>query len=158
MLLLYCKYLKHLCNKTTFWVIIVTSIESSAFRGCSSLTAITIPEGVTSIGQSTFESCSSLTAITCHAVTPPTVESNYTFDKVDKGIPVYVPVGSVEAYKAAEHWQKLTNIIGMEAGIDTMSTANSQQPTAIYDLRGRRVEKAEKGGIYIINGRKAIVK
>ena len=42
----------------------VTSIGNEAFRGCRSLTAITIPEGVTSIGGSAFYKCSSLTAIT----------------------------------------------------------------------------------------------
>ena len=42
----------------------VTSIGGSAFDGCSSLTAITIPEGVTSIGDRAFKDCSNLTTIT----------------------------------------------------------------------------------------------
>ncbi|MDB4735412.1 leucine-rich repeat protein [Akkermansiaceae bacterium] len=42
----------------------VTSIGSSAFRGCSSLTNIMIPESVTSIGERAFYDCSSLTRIT----------------------------------------------------------------------------------------------
>lgn len=42
----------------------VISIGFSAFSGCSSLTTITIPEGVTSIGSSAFQECSSLTSIT----------------------------------------------------------------------------------------------
>ena len=41
----------------------VTSIESQAFEGCSSLTSIEIPSGVTSIGSQAFEGCSSLTNI-----------------------------------------------------------------------------------------------
>ena len=42
----------------------VTSIGSSAFYGCISLTSITIPGGVTSIGGSAFSGCTSLTSIT----------------------------------------------------------------------------------------------
>ena len=41
----------------------VTSIESSAFNGCRSLTNINIPEGVTSIESSAFNTCVSLTSI-----------------------------------------------------------------------------------------------
>ena len=41
----------------------LTDINEAAFSGCSSLTSITIPEGVTDIGSSAFEGCSSLTSI-----------------------------------------------------------------------------------------------
>ena len=42
----------------------VTSIGWSAFRACSGLTSITIPNSVTSIGNSAFSDCSGLTSIT----------------------------------------------------------------------------------------------
>ena len=42
----------------------VTSIRAFAFRSCSSLTKATISEGVTSIGDSAFAYCSSLTEVT----------------------------------------------------------------------------------------------
>ena len=55
----------------------VTSIDSSAFNGCSSLTSCTIGSGVTSIGVNAFASCSSLLSI----VIPNSVTSigDYTF-------------------------------------------------------------------------------
>ena len=48
-------------NGTTYSV---TSIGWNAFRGCSGLTSITIPNSVTSIGSSAFEGCSGMRSIT----------------------------------------------------------------------------------------------
>ena len=42
----------------------VTSIGSSAFRECSGLTSVTIPNSVTSIGEYAFRNCYHLTSIT----------------------------------------------------------------------------------------------
>ena len=42
----------------------VTSVGSDAFRGCTGLTSITIPNSVTSIGNSAFSGCSGLSSVT----------------------------------------------------------------------------------------------
>ncbi|MBO5673007.1 MAG: leucine-rich repeat domain-containing protein [Paludibacteraceae bacterium] len=88
----------------------VTSIGDWTFHSCSSLTSVTIGESVTSIGWNAFSGCSSLTSITCEAVTPPTIGGTYTFHDISTSIPVYVPCGCVEAYKAASGWKNFTNI------------------------------------------------
>ena len=135
----------------------LTSIGYAAFESCSKLTDITIPWGVTSIGEYAFFSCKKLSSITCYAATPPTIGGVSTFYSVDKSIPVYVPDYAVEAYRSAKHWSEFTWFIGVETGI-THSALNSQ-PSTIYDLHGRRITDTEGlKGIYIVNGKKVIIK
>ena len=55
-------------NCTTLTTIVLpnslSTINSSAFENCTSLTSITIPDSVTKIGESAFSDCNSLTSIT----------------------------------------------------------------------------------------------
>ena len=63
---------------------------------------------------------------------------------------VYLPVPAQQSARA------LSFRFGGATSVD-MPIANSQQPTAVYDLQGRRVENPTKG-MYIVNGKKVIVK
>lgn len=55
----------------------VTSIGEEAFRGCSALTSVSIPTSVTTIGASAFMSCSSLSSVSIP--TSVTIINDYTF-------------------------------------------------------------------------------
>ena len=83
----------------------VTKISGSAFYGCSALASIRIPKAVTEIRQAAFWNCTGLTSIYCDAEVPPTCGS-WAFRDVDKSIPLFVPAGSEEAYKAADQWKE----------------------------------------------------
>ena len=87
----------------------ITEININICNGCSSLTSCTIGSGVTRIGFSAFSDCKSLTGITCLAVTPPSLESS-VFSNTNN-CPIYVPSGSVDAYKAASSWSSYTSRI-----------------------------------------------
>ena len=45
----------------------VTAIATNAFKNCTDLTSITIPEGVTSIGSNSFYGCNNLTSVTTNS-------------------------------------------------------------------------------------------
>ncbi len=62
-------------NNTTYRV---TEIDNSAFRDCSGLTSVTIPESVTTIGSFAFYGCSGLTSVTIPESV--TTIGDYAFD------------------------------------------------------------------------------
>jgi len=88
----------------------VNRIERYTFSGCSSLTSITIGKGVHSIYHSAFDGCSSLTDIYCKPTVPPTNVNNDGLG-IPSSAKIYVPTGSVEAYKAAESWSRYASMI-----------------------------------------------
>ena len=81
----------------------VFEIGSSAFQGCTSLTSVTIGSDVTSIGYYAFSGCSSLTSVYCKPTTPPSGDWGM-FDNNASERKIYVPTESVEAYKNASYW------------------------------------------------------
>ncbi len=88
----------------------VTSIREETFYGCSGLTSIEIPNSVTSIGNAAFYGCTGLTSMTVWANNHPALGSD-AFDGVDKSIPVYIPVGSLEDYQNAGGWNEFTYFV-----------------------------------------------
>ena len=88
----------------------VTTIEASAFNLCEALTTITLPSSVTSLGNGAFNQCHDLRTVTCKATTPPTMGLAVFGD--DRWLTaIYVPSGSVNAYKAADGWKDYASII-----------------------------------------------
>lgn len=100
----------------------ITSIGNAAFNNCSNLSSIVIPSLVSSIGQESFRNCTSLTYIVSECVAPPTLGNN-CFENVSTTIPVYVPKGSVAAYKAASGWSSFSKIVSVK-------TSDWSAPTA----------------------------
>ena len=51
-------------------------------------------------------------------------------------------------------------VVGVDNGIDQLTNEYGQQATIIYDLMGRRVNNTQnlKGGVYVVNGKKVVIK
>ena len=104
------------CSRLTSVVIpnSVTSIGYQAFYNCFILISIEIPNSVESIEDHAFEGCYGLTSLKVYIDSPVSV-TDYTFNRVNKSKCVlYVPKGSLEAYKSAPVWQDFPNIVEMD--------------------------------------------
>ena len=132
----------------------VTSIEEYAFQKCTGLTSVTIGNGVTSIGTGAFSGCTGLTSMTVEATNPPYYYSS-TYNMVSYySIPLYVPAGSVYAYKAADEWKRFTNIQAIPATGVNEAAAEKSEVKKIIDRNG--IIYIEKDGTrYFLNGGKA---
>ena len=142
----------------------VTTIERWTFSSCSSLTSVTIPNSVTEIGEEAFYDCKNVKQIISEAVTPPNC-APYAFDWVNtRKCKLIVPKNSVDAYKKAYGWLFFL-IEGSTTGIIN-NIYNKIDNVDVYTIDGIKcLSKASVNeinalpkGVYIINGKKIIIK
>ncbi len=143
----------------------LTSIGREAFGSCNALKAIEFPNTLTSIGDGAFMYCSSLTTVTLPAsVTEIGRNAFYPLNislYLQSTVPpspgaymlgydakVYVPKGSIDAYRAAG-WNAYDLYEYETTGISNITTEGENGKTTYYTLDGKKVDTPQKG-IYII--------
>ena len=82
----------------------VQKLGSSAFQNCSALTQVTLPASLTEVGIRVFDGHGPSIVFTSLATTPPAHNGGYPLGEVN-GVTLYVPQGSLEAYKNAFGWK-----------------------------------------------------
>ena len=121
----------------------VTKIGKSAFYGCTYLSELTLPSTVSTIEDNGFALCSKLRKISVSAITPPTIAAK-TFEDVDRNIPLYVPIGTRDAYANAPYWKEFFHIE------ETLPTSVGNTPANGTDVR----KIVRNGQVYILlNGK-----
>lgn len=122
-------------------------IDDQAFFGTEALTSIVIPENVDSIGAYGFMSANNLLKIYSKNPIPPFMQGAFSGDPKIVGI-VYVPEGSLEAYKSASEWEEFTYIQE-----EIVTGIEDQQLSEAYTIVGGEgevfIEMAEKANIQI---------
>lgn len=143
----------------------VTKIGDSAFSYCRSLKNFTFGSGLQSIGQEAFSNCINITQISSEAVVPPTCRRN-ALNGINKSkCKLIVPKNSLDAYKQAPQWKDFLSIEDSTTGI-TNTFYNNSGLADVYTIDGtKRLSKASTDeinalpkGVYIVNGKKIIIK
>ena len=142
----------------------VKSIGKWAFSGCSSLKNFTFGSGLQSIGQEAFSDCFNITQISSEAVVPPTCGIN-ALDDINKwNCKLFVPKANINAYKQAPQWKEFF-FIESTTGI-TNTVYKKAEFADVYTIDGaKQLSKASTDeinalpkGVYIVNGKKIIIK
>ena len=87
----------------------VTTIGYGAFYYCSALTSVDIPASVSMIGNDAFSLCNALTSVYCRWEEPLECDPSFV-DKVLENATLYVPTGTVYAYRSVSPWSEFLNI------------------------------------------------
>lgn len=167
----------------------MVKINDYTFNDCGSINSVVVPDGVVSIGTYAF-SCPEMAKATIGKNVNTIGMGAFTSEKLAEFIcwnpvppagsgllsytgPVYVPAGSVEAYKSAEDWRYynikaigdggVEEIGGGEVSVSVIdgrivvSGADDDAVVEVYDLSGRRVYAGAAveipltdGGVYVV--------
>jgi hypothetical protein len=150
----------------------ITSIGNYTFRNCTRITEINIPDNITKIGSYTFQACkintltfgrgvkeigshilyncTSIVGMYMMCETPPTLEAGlFSSSGHYKNGTLYVPKGTLEAYKAHKIWGQFLYI--QEHDLTAIDNITTETPTVAVTAGGIMVNGAEGKEVSVYN-------
>ena len=132
----------------------MTKLYNDAFRGCSSLTSITIPNSVKEIYSSAFSKCSNLENFYCYAERFSLTSVDVFEDSYIEYATLHVPSSAISYFQTTKPWSEFGTIKALEgAGINNIS----MRGIAIQSVGGfitiSGLDNNEKVSLYVIDGK-----
>ena len=137
----------------------MNKVGKYAFYGSTSIKSLTIGGNVNRIGYYAFDNCTGLKSIYSNAVNPPACRDNAFHGDTKWDCSLYVPLESIEAYKAATAWRDFLSIKEnpFYSSLESIATMDKND-APLYDLQGTQVVAPRPNGLYIRDGKKIILK
>ena len=115
----------------------IATIPSGVFTNLP-LTTLVLPESVTTVNASAFQGCSNLVSLSVHALTPPEVSASTFSGFTPEGCVLLVPEESIALYEAADVWKTFSAIMPL----GSLHVLEVQLPSGYRDgrLKNHRIE------------------
>ena len=121
-------------------------IGLSAFEDCTSLTTLSLNEGLLIIEGSAFKNCKGITDVYCNAERVPKTDKTAFDGTPIESATLYVPVNSVEAYKASQPWSDFKEIVALNGNPDgIIGNKQSDDVKTVYSIKGEKLLHPAKG-------------
>ena len=148
-------------------------IAARLFKGCTALSKITIGNAVENIDGDVFNGCNNLTTFNCMTATPPACGKAFDATMLEN-CTLYIPIGSLEAYKTADYWKEFKKIeekdfasvenaerdnvtVTASGNTITVKGAGTEAEVEIYTAAGKLVTKTTSktiempgSGVYLV--------
>lgn len=109
-------------------------IAARLFKGCTALSVVTIGNAVENIDGDVFDGCNNLTTFNCMTATPPACGKAFDATMLEN-CTLYIPSGSLEAYKTADFWKEFKKIEEK----DFASVENAERDNVSIIASGRTI-------------------
>lgn len=140
----------------------IKTLNATCFFSCEKIPSVSLPATLTIINNRAFKNDTSIVAVFSYITDPLALSTNakdgndalYPFDcdisdgpAIYQTATLYVPKGTVEAYKSSAIFGGFERIMEMDemAGIATPQLANTKKTEAVYDLQGHKLEHTIPG-------------